>query len=310
MEGNREFMSTSTQSKIVVQLEGISGIPITPFTREGNIDTTELQKVVMRITDADVELIVACGNTAEYSSLTQDEIREVTAVTVDAAGDATTLVGVGGDVRSARGVVQHAVDVGAAGFMIHAPSHAYVSDAGLLDYYRMLAEATELPVVIYLRGREPSDSVMELVVSMDNVVAIKYANRDLMGFARLVERYGEHIVPVCGLAESWAPFFWLAGGRGFTSGLVNVAPRLSVRLLNALTAGDYSTARRLWLRIKPFEQLRERNGNALNVPAVKAAMQLRGYLQNADVRPPLSGLTADESNELALCMSAWEAVDE
>jgi 4-hydroxy-tetrahydrodipicolinate synthase len=310
MKGNREFMSTSTKSKIVAQLEGISGIPITPFTPEGNIDTIELQKVVMRITDADVELIVACGNTAEYSSLTQDEIREVTAVTVEAAGDATTLVGVGGDIRSARGVVQHAVDAGAAGFMIHAPSHAYVSDAGLLDYYRMLAEATELPVVIYLRGREPSDSVMEQVVSMDNVVAIKYANRDLMGFARLVERYDEHVVPVCGLAESWAPFFWLAGGRGFTSGLVNVAPRLSVRLLNALTAADYSTARQLWLRIKPFEQLRERNGNALNVPAVKAAMQLRGYLQNADVRPPLSVLTAEESDELALCMSAWEAVDE
>jgi len=74
--------------------------------------------------------------------------------------------------------------------------------------------------------------------------------------------------------------------------------------------GDFSTARQLWLRIKPFEQLRERNANALNVPAVKAAMQLRGYLQNAGVRPPISGLTAEENAELALCMSAWEAVDE
>jgi len=310
MKGNTEFMSTSTNAKIVEQLKGISGIPITPFTHEGDVDAIELQKVVMRITDADVELIIACGNTAEYSSLTQAEIREVTAVTIEAAGDATTLVGIGGDIRSALGAVQHAVDVGAAGFMIHAPSHAHVSDIGLLDYYRALAEATSLPVVIYMRGREPSDSVLEQVVSMDNVVAIKYANRDIMGFGRLVEHYGEHIVPVCGLAESWAPFFWLAGGRGFTSGLVNVAPHLSVQLLNALTVGDFSTARQLWLRIKPFEQLRERNANALNVPAVKAAMQLRGYLQNAGVRPPISGLTAEENAELALCMSAWEAVDE
>lgn len=303
-------MSTSMNTTTAAKLKGISGIPITPFTHDGNIDTIGLQKVVMRITDADVELIIACGNTAEYSSLTQAEIREVTEVTIEAAGDATTLVGVGGDLRSALGVVQYSVDMGAAGFMIHAPSHAHVSDTGLLDYYRAFAEATSLPVVIYMRGREPSDSVMEQVVSMDNVVAIKYANRDLMGFGRLVERYGEHIVPVCGLAESWAPFFWLAGGRGFTSGLVNVAPRLSVRLLDALTVGDYSTARQLWLRIKPFEQLRERNGNALNVPAVKAAMQRRGYLQNASVRPPISALTAEESAELAVCMSAWEAVDE
>jgi len=303
-------MSTSTNDKIAAQLHGISGIPITPFTHDGYVDAIELQKIVMRITDADVDLIIACGNTAEYSSLTHAEIREVTAITIEAAGDATTLVGVGGDIRSALDAVEHAVDVGAAGFMIHAPSHAHVADTGILDYYRALADAANLPVVIYLRGREPSDSVMEQIVTMDNVVAVKYANRDLMGFARFVERYGEHVVPVCGLAESWAPFFWMVGGRGFTSGLVNVAPRLSVRLLGALTVGDYSTAMELWKRIKPFEQLRERNGNALNVPAVKAAMHMRGYLENTIVRPPISGLTAEESVELAVCVSAWEAIDE
>lgn len=303
-------MSTPNNDTIVAQLRGISGIPVTPFAQNGNIDTAALQKTVKRITDSDVDLIIACGNTAEYSSLTQAEIREVTEVTVEAAGAATTLVGVGGDIGSALGAVHHAVDAGAAGFMIHAPSHAHVSDTGLLDYYRSLADATNLPVVIYLRGREPSDSVMEQVVSMDNVVAVKYANRDVMGLSRFVERYGEHVVTVCGLAESWAPFFWLAGARGFTSGLVNVAPALSVRLLDALTAGDYSTAMQIWLRIKPFEQLRERNSSALNVPAVKAAMQMRGYLENAAVRPPLSGLTAQESAELAVCMSAWEADDE
>ena len=83
-----------------------------------------------------------------------------------------------------------------------------------------------------------------------------------------------------------------------------------MKLLNALTAGDYATARQLWLLIKPFEQIRERNGDALNVPAVKEAMRQRGYLQNASVRPPISGLTAEESVELAAVITAWAATGE
>jgi len=303
-------MSTPAQEKLASLLTGISAIPITPFNDEGAVDFDELSKVVRRMTDADIELIVACGNTAEYSSLTQAEILGVTATIIDAARDASTLVGVGGDIRTAIEVIERAVGLGAAGFMFHAPSHAYVSDTGMIDYYTALAEAAGLPVVLYVRGHELSRAVLERIVTIENVVAIKYARRDLMGFARLVEDFGSQVVPVCGLAESWAPFFWLAGGRGFTSGLVNVAPGLSVKLLNALTAGDYATARQLWLLIKPFEQIRERNSDALNVPAVKEAMRQRGYLQNAYVRPPISGLTAEESAELAAAISAWDVTGE
>jgi 4-hydroxy-tetrahydrodipicolinate synthase len=303
-------MSTPVHEKPASLLTGISAIPITPFNDDGAVDFDELSKVVRRITDADIELIIACGNTAEYSSLTQAEILGVTATTIDAARNASTFVGIGGDMHSALETIEHAVGLGAAGFMVHAPSHAYVSDIGLIDYYTALAEAAGLPMVLYVRGQEPSHAVMERIVAIENVVAIKYARPDLMGFARLVENFGAQIVPVCGLAESWAPFFWLVGGRGFTSGLVNVAPDLSVKLLNALKAGDYAAARGLWLLIKPFEQIRERNNNALNVPAVKEAMRQRGYLQNAYVRPPISGLTAEESVELAAAITGWDAAGE
>jgi 4-hydroxy-tetrahydrodipicolinate synthase len=127
-----------------------------------------------------------------------------------------------------------------------------------------------------------------------------------MGFVSLVERFGDAIVPVCGLAEGWAPFFWLAGGRGFTSGLVNVAPELSIMLLRALEEGNFMAARRVWRLIKPFEELRERNSDALNVPAVKEAMVLRGYLENAAVRAPISALSHEERRELAEVVNSWE----
>ena len=308
--GSHISMPMSVHQRVSSLLTGISAIPVTPFDGDDAIDFEELAKVVARITDAGIELIIACGNTAEYSSLTQAEVFDVTAATIAAAPGASTLVGVGGDLRTALEIVTFASNLGAAGFMVHAPSHAYVSDNGLIDYYRAIAETADLPVVVYIRGQELSSSVMDRLVSLENVVGVKYARRDLMGFARLVEDFGSQIVPVCGLAESWAPYFWLAGGRGFTSGLVNVAPGLSVKLLDALTAGDYATARRHWLLIKPFEQIRERNNDALNVPAVKEAMRQRGYIQNASVRPPISSMSPDESAELSAVLSSWDEAGE
>jgi 4-hydroxy-tetrahydrodipicolinate synthase len=285
---------------------GISAIPITPFDAGGAVDVRVLADVVGRITSAGIDLIVACGNTSEYSSLTQQEIALVTEATINAAGEAITMVGVGGDVSTAVRNIKHAAELGAGGFMIHAPTNPHVSDAGLINYYETLAGATDAGIVLYLRGREWSPSVLERVVALENVVAIKYARRDLMGFVKLVDRFGDAIVPVCGLAEGWAPFFWLVGGRGFTSGLTNVAPALSTMLLKALEGGDYAAATRVWRLIKPFEELRERNADALNVPAVKEAMVLRGYLENPAVRAPISGLSSDERRELADIVGSWE----
>src|ERR1700704_3049692 len=151
--GREVSMSTPVQEKLASLLTGISAIPITPFNDDGAVDFDELSKVVRRITDADIELIIACGNTAESSSLTKAEILGVTAATIDAARDASTLVGIGGDIRTALEVIEHAVGLGAAGFMVHAPSHAYVSDNGLIDYYTTLPEAAGLPVVLYVRGQ-------------------------------------------------------------------------------------------------------------------------------------------------------------
>jgi len=291
-------------------LNGISAIPITPFNADGAVDEETLVKVVARITSAGIELVVACGNTSEYSSLTATEIELVTAVTIEAAGSVATIVGVGGDVATAVRTITRSVALGATGVMIHAPSDPYVSEVGLIDYYAALAGATDAGVVLYVRGRDLSPRVLERVVGFENVVAIKYARRDLMGFSRLVDRFADVIVPVCGLAESWAPFFWLAGGRGFTSGLANVAPELSVMLLKALQAGDYVAACRVWHRIKPFENLRERGSDALNVAAVKEAMVVRGYLQNAAVRAPMSALSSEEHRELVHIINDWETPGE
>jgi 4-hydroxy-tetrahydrodipicolinate synthase len=288
-------------------LEGIHGIPVTPFHADGTVNYGELGDVVRRIATSGIDVVVACGNTSEYASLAGEEAERVAAVTIEASAGTTALVGVGGDLWKAIDQAQKGIERGASGIMVHFPSDPYISDPGLVRYYEALAGSVDGAVVLYVRGRGFSTSVLDRVVEIENVVAIKYALPDVLAFAEFAAGYGEAVVPICGLAELWAPFFWLAGARGFTSGLVNLAPKLSIEMLEALRAEDMSAAMNVWRLIAPFERLRARNANSLNVSVVKEAMTLVGLLEHGAVRPPISALWAEERAELEAVLAMWPA---
>lgn len=287
------------------RLGGISAIPVTPFDAEGDVDELALQAVVRRVTDGGADVVVACGNTSEQSSLTGAEWERVAALTCEASAEVPVLVGVGGDLRTAAEQTARAVGLGAAGVMVHYPIHPYASDAGLAAYYVALARATDGALVPYVRGKGLSLAVVDRLAEMPNVIAVKYAVPDQLALAEFAGRYGDAFVVICGLAELWAPFFSLAGARGFTSGLVNVVPRLSRAMLEALREGDYARAMEVWRAAEPFERLRARHGNGNNVPVVKEAMELLGVIAGS-VRPPLSPLGRDDRAELERLMPTLE----
>lgn len=283
----------------------ISAIPVTPFDDDGAVDEVALQATVARIVGSGIELMVACGNTSEYTSLTPAESERVAALTIEAAGQARTLVGVGGDVGTAAHQARAAIKRGAVGAMIHFPSAPYMSDAGLLRYYEQLIDEIDGLVVLYIKGAGLPASVLERIVPMEKVVAIKYAVPDVLRFGALARTYGDAVTLLCGLAEMWAPFFWMLGARGFTSGLVNVAPEISLEMLRALRAGDYPEAMRAWEKVRPFEEMRARDGNARNVSVVKDAMELRGLLATAAVRPPIATLDESSRSDLSAILASW-----
>jgi 4-hydroxy-tetrahydrodipicolinate synthase len=287
------------------RLTGISAIPVTPFDSGGDVDELGLQAVVRRVVDGGADVVVACGNTSEQSSLTGAEWERVAALTCEASAEVPVLVGVGGDLRTAAEQTARAVGLGATGVMVHYPIHPYVSDAGLAGYYAAVAAATDGAVVPYVRGKGLSVAVLDRLGEMPNVVAVKYAVPDQLALAELAARYRDTFVVICGLAEVWAPFFSLAGARGFTSGLVNVVPRLSRAMLEALREGDYARAMEVWRVAEPFERLRARHGNGNNVPVVKEAMEMLGLIAGS-VRPPLSPLDGDDRAELERLMPTLE----
>jgi 4-hydroxy-tetrahydrodipicolinate synthase len=284
---------------MITKLEGISGVTVTPFTPDGALDEPAIVAVVERMVAQGVPVIVPCGGTGEFSELSAVERDRVARLTIEAAGDAMVIVGVGGDLATAARATRAVVDAGAAGVMIHALGDPYLTADGTVRYIEQIAAASDGLVVPYLRGRLPAEATLARIAAIPQVVAVKWAIADVQLFARFVERFGGDVIPICGLAELWAPFFALVGGRGFTSGLVNVDAGPSLTLLAALRAGDWPTAMQTWRAIKPFEELRARHEAGNNVPGVKEAMQLARLIPSAMVRPPLAPLSAGDRAELA-----------
>lgn len=289
-------------------LADVVAIPVTPFAADGTIDTAAHRALLRRLLDGGVRILTPNGNTGEFYALTPDERRSVTELTIEEAGGrATILVGVGHDVPTAVAAAEHARDAGAEMVMVHQPVHPYVSQDGWIDYHRAIAEAVPgLGVVPYIRNPQlDGERLATLADHCPNVIGVKYAVPDAARFAAFARDADlERFVWIAGLAELYAPSYFSAGATGFTSGLVNVAPGVSLAMLEALRAGDHPAAMKVWERIRRFEELRADQQSANNVTVVKEALASLG-LCGRDVRPPSRVLPEAQRAEVADQVAGW-----
>ncbi|MGW0285226.1 dihydrodipicolinate synthase family protein [Streptomyces sp. NPDC003236] len=289
-------------------LADVVAIPVTPFAEDGSVARDTHRALLRRLLDGGITTITSNGNTGEFYALTPEERRLVTELTMDEVGGrAVVLVGVGHDLPTAIDSARHARDLGAAMVMVHQPVHPYVSSAGWVDYHRAIAESVpELGVVPYIRNERLAGArLAELADQCPNVMGVKYAVPDAARFAGFARDAGlDRFVWVAGLAEPYAPSYFSAGAAGFTSGLVNVAPAVSRDMIEALRAGDFPGAMKVWEQIRRFEELRAAHGNANNVTVVKEALAALGLCRR-DVRPPSKPLPADERAEVAAIAGGW-----
>lgn len=298
-----------TFAEVSQRLADVVAIPVVPFDADGAADDAAYGRVLDRIVDAGVRTVTCNGNTGEFYALTADETRQVVSTTVERVGDrATVVAGVGYDTRTAVDAARHAAAAGASAVMVHQPVNPYVADQGWVDYHRVIADAVpELGVVLYVRNPDTTASQLSrLADACQNVLAVKYAVPDPVRFAGTMRDTGhaDRLVWVAGLAELSAPGYFAYGARGFTSGMVNVAPELSLRMLRAVRAGDRSDAMKVWELVRTFEQMRVANASAHNVSVVKEALAQLGVCR-PDVRPP--GHVPDEAGKAAITevLDAW-----
>ncbi|WP_461017294.1 dihydrodipicolinate synthase family protein [Streptomyces daliensis] len=314
---------------LVARLSTVIGIPVVPYGEDGRIDHARTAALAARLIANGISVLTPNGNTGEFYALAPSERREVLTTVVEARTATTTIVaGVGYDVATAIDDARFAHDAGADAIMIHQPVVPYLAADGWVEYNAAIAAAVPgLGVLPYLSNPAVSGThVARLAALAPNVVGLKYSVPDPVVFATTRARAeeamaeeragagtagegttGEGLLWIAGLAESYAPAYWQAGARAFTSGLVNVAPAVSLRMLAALRAGDYDEAADVWRAVRHFEDLRARDRSANNVSVVKEAMHQLGLCRR-EVRAPSHGLAPELAAEVTESIRPWRAL--
>ncbi|CAG0977935.1 MAG: 4-hydroxy-tetrahydrodipicolinate synthase [Rhizobiaceae bacterium] len=288
------------------RLDGVFTALVTPF-RNGEVDVGAFEALVERQIAAGVTGLVAAGTTGEAATLRQHEIDDLVARTVRIArGRAMVLAGVGtNDTRTTIDKARLATEAGAEGLLVVAPYYNRPSQAGLVAHYGAVAEATDLPVMLYsVPGRcgveISAETCARLAERHANIVAIKEAGGSVERVTRIRRLCGRGF-PIHSGDDALTLPFLASGAVGVTSVVANVAPEGMVALFDAWRRGDAAAA---LARHEELAELTEMLFVEPNPVPAKAALSLSA-LASAELRLPLTGMEPGNLKRLAAAISRY-----
>lgn len=230
--------------------KGVITALITPL-RDGKVDEAAFTALVERQIAAGVQGVVPMGTTGESATLHPEEHKRVVELCVNvAAGRVRVIAGAGASATDkAIDLTRHAKSVGADGALIVTPYYNRPSQEGLFQHFHAVAEAVQLPVLLYnVPGRTGVDLANETVERLaihPNIVGIKDATADMVRISRLRAAPAmDGFALISGDDPSWLGYM-AHGGHGVISVTANVAPEGMVALYDAVMSGDLESAR-LW----------------------------------------------------------------
>ena len=252
-------------------------VAITPRDAERNIDLEGIRRNVRHLCDQGVDFIMPeCGTGLVYDATLAEYETVVKAFIDAAAADALVVPGIGPGYGRALEMGQIARSLDVAGVMIM-PIVGPGSANGVYNGLRDITVKTGLPTILYQRRLDimPVEQVAALC-QLDEVVGLKYAVDDLEVFRQIEAKAGAAAAMVCGMAEDPCIGYMAAGAIGFSSGMANFAPRMSLTILERFAAGDCAGAEEIRRQMVPFEDLRGERAARYSASALHAAMDRAG----------------------------------
>jgi 4-hydroxy-tetrahydrodipicolinate synthase len=262
---------------------------VTPF-RDGEVDERAFRALVERQVAGGSHGITVAGTTGEPAALSLSERERLVELAVEAAeGRLPVLAGTGtNELGSTLRLTRAAERLGAAAVLVVSPYYVKPNQRGLADWFRTVADATGLPVILYdIPGRtgvalEPA-TIAQIVDAAPNVVGVKAARPDLDQVSRVLAECGPEFGVYCGLESLCFPMLAL-GGAGHVSASGNVAPGAVAELAEAAFAGNWTRARELHFRLRPINEAVFYDTNPVPIKTMLAALGLI----TAELRPPLA----------------------
>lgn len=276
---------------------------VTPFRADGSLDLDGAQSLAQHLVDAGNDGLVISGTTGESPTTTDEEKGRLLRAVVEAVGDrATVIAGVGtNDTAHTIESAKQAEAAGAHALLVVSPYYSRPPQAGLVDHFTRVADATGLPSMLYdipVRTGVPihTDTLIRLA-EHPRIVAVKDAKDDIAETSWVLAR--TDLAYYCGTDMLNLP--WLAiGAVGFVSVVSHVATPQLVEMLEAWDAGDVSSARTIHRALLPVYTGMFRTQGVI---LAKAALRLLG-LPSGPVRAPLVDATEDQVTALKADLAA------
>lgn len=285
---------------------GVGTALVTPFASDDSIDFELFGRLIDRQIDAGIPALIVCGTTGEPATMSEAEQDAVIGyATGRAAGRAKVIAGVGGnDTRRVCRRAQAAKKLDADAILAVTPYYNKTSQAGLIEHFTRVADAAEMPVVLYnVPSRTGLNLLPETAMRLAGhpfIVALKEANADLRQMTEGARLLSGKMAVYCGNDEH--TFTALAlGADGVISVASNLVPEAMKAITDAFFAGDIAGSRALQLALNP---LIDALFLEVSPVPVKEALACIGF-GNAKTRPPLVPMSDANREKLFAEMASW-----
>jgi 4-hydroxy-tetrahydrodipicolinate synthase len=277
---------------------------VTPFGVDGSVDMDAAARLASYLVDdLGNDGLVISGTTGESPTTTDVEKADLLRVVLDAVGDrAAILAGVGTfNTEHTLELAATAAKLGANGLLVVTPYYSKPPQAGILEHFQRVADATDVPVMLYdIPGRAAvpiaTDTMLRLA-EHPRIVAVKDAKGDLTASARVIAHSG--LAYYSGDDAMTLPLLSV-GAVGVVGTSTHFSAVGTKQLIEAYLAGDVATALRLHQRLLPiYTGIFATQGCIL----VKAGLRLQGR-DVGGLRLPLIEATAAEVDGLRSALAA------
>ncbi len=284
-------------------IEGVLPALITPFTKDNKVDKEGLEQNIGFLIENGVSGIVPCGTTGESATLSIKEHEKVIEIAVDCS-TVPVVAGTGSNnTTEAIELTRFARDADADAALLITPYYNKPNDRGMLAHFKKIANEVDIPQILYnVPSRTGINLKPELVAELakeSNIVGIKEASGNLEQVTRIIElTQDEDFVVFSGDDGLTLPIMAL-GGVGVISVVANVAPKLTVSLVEAFQRGDLAKARKLHLSLAPLIRAVFLETNPI---PIKKAVELIG-LPAGHLRLPLAPISEDNERKLRAALN-------
>ncbi len=288
-----------------VKWEGIYPAVTTKFNDDESLDLEGFAFNLNAQIEAGIDGIIIGGSLGEASTLDfEEKLTLLKKGLATSNGRVPVLLNIA-ERRTAEAIrqAQEAEAAGADGFMLLPPLSYGASDDEVVAYFKAVAKATALPIVIY---NNPVDYKIMVSVSMfqellefPNIQAVKESTRDLTNVTRMKNAFGDRF-KILGGVDTLALECQVAGSDGWIAGLVNAFPRETVVIYKLVKAGRLAEALAIYRWFMPLLEL---DIHPKLVQYIKLAEVATG-LGTAKTRAPRLALEGEELQRIQAIIDA------